>query len=98
ASANTRETPAPKPNAAQERELKKQLDRETRKLRNAITKLETEIAELETELDEMDRIFIADATQCTVENCNKYEEKKRMAAAKTDEWAALQEKLEGLES
>ena len=94
-------TPAPsalKLSAAQEREQKKQLDRETRKLRNAIEKLETEIAALESELAEMDKVFIADATQCTVENCNKYEEKKRLAAAKTDEWAALQEKLEELAS
>ena len=44
----------------------------------------------------MDNVFIADAAQCTVENCRIYEEKKNSAAQKTDEWAALQEKLTSL--
>lgn len=94
-------TPAsvePKLDAAAERERKKQRERESRKIKSAIEKVEAEITALEAELAEMDRIFIADAAQCTVENCNKYEEKKRLAAAKTDEWAALQEKLEEQES
>lgn len=94
-------TPAsvePKLDAAAERERKKQRERESRKIKSAIEKVEAEITALEAEMAEMDRIFIADAAQCTVENCNKYEEKKRLAAAKTDEWAALQEKLEEQES
>lgn len=86
--------PEPKMNAAQEREMKKQRDRELRKITTAIEKLEAEITALEAELAEMDKIFIEDASQCTVENCNKYEEKKRLAAHKTDEWTALQEKVQ----
>lgn len=85
--------PTPKVDAAAERERKKQREREQRKIVNAIAKLEAEITALEAELAEMDKLFIADASQCTVENCNKYEEKKRLAAVKTDEWAALQEQL-----
>lgn len=88
----------PKMDSAAERERKKQRERELRKINSAIEKVEAEITALEAELAEMDRIFIEDAAQCTVENCNKYEEKKRLAAAKTDEWAALQEKLEEQES
>ncbi|MDE5704026.1 MAG: hypothetical protein K2H70_04300, partial [Bacteroidales bacterium] len=65
--------------------------------RNTIEKLEAEIAALETELADMDKIFIADASQCTVENCRLYEEKKNSATHKTDEWTALQEKLEALQ-
>ena len=83
----------PKPNAAQERERQKQRERELRKLKNAIEKLESEIHELEAQLAEMDKAFIEDASLCTVENCNKYDELKRSAARKTDEWAELQEKL-----
>ncbi len=86
--------PVAKPNAAQERERQKQQEREIRKLKNAIEKLENEIHELETQLAEMDKSFIEDASLCTVENCNKYDELKRAAARKTDEWAELQEKLE----
>ncbi|MCM1168653.1 MAG: ABC-F family ATP-binding cassette domain-containing protein [Bacteroides sp.] len=85
--------PTPKIDAAAERERKKQREREQRKIATAIEKLEAEITALEAELAEMDRLFIADAAQCTVENCNKYEEKKRLAAAKTDEWAELQERM-----
>ncbi|MDE6112617.1 MAG: hypothetical protein K2G46_04305, partial [Bacteroidales bacterium] len=61
-----------------------------------IEKLEAEITALEAELADMDKVFIADASQCTVENCRIYEEKKNSAAQKTDEWAALQEKLASL--
>ncbi len=85
---------APKAGSAEERERRKQQEREARKIRNAIEKLEGEIAALEAELADMDKIFIADAAQCTPENCRLYEEKKNSAAHKTDEWAALQEKLE----
>lgn len=92
--ANTAAAPAPKPNAAQERERQKQQEREMRKLKNAIEKLENEIHELEAQLAEMDKAFIEDASLCTVENCNKYEELKRTATRKTDEWAELQEMLE----
>lgn len=92
--ANMAATPAPKPNAAQERERQKQQEREMRKLKNAIEKLENEIHELEAQLAEMDKAFIEDASLCTVENCNKYEELKRTATRKTDEWAELQEMLE----
>ncbi len=86
-----------KPDSAQERELKKQRDREARKIRTAIERLEAEITALEAELAEMDKIFIEDASRCTVENCNKYEEKKLQAARKTDEWAEMQEKLAAME-
>ncbi|MDE5609821.1 MAG: hypothetical protein K2I66_05505, partial [Bacteroidales bacterium] len=86
-------TTTPKPNAAQEREQQKQRERELRKLKNAIEKLENEIHELEAQLAEMDKAFIEDASLCTVENCNKYDDLKRTAARKTDEWAELQEKL-----
>ncbi|MDE7091343.1 MAG: ATP-binding cassette domain-containing protein, partial [Bacteroidales bacterium] len=92
------EMPAPvhKAGSAQEREQQKRNERELRKIRNAIEKLEAEITALEAELAEMDKVFIADAAQCTVENCRIYEEKKNSAAQKTDEWAALQEKLTSL--
>ncbi len=92
--APTTAAPVAKPNAAQERERQKQQEREIRKLKNAIEKLENEIHELEAQLAEMDKSFIEDASLCTVENCNKYEEIKRTATRKTDEWAELQEKLE----
>lgn len=88
---------APKAGSAQDRERQKQYERELRKTRNTIEKLEAEIAVLETELADMDKIFIADASQCTVENCRLYEEKKNSATHKTDEWTALQEKLEALQ-
>ncbi|MDE5763204.1 MAG: ATP-binding cassette domain-containing protein, partial [Bacteroidales bacterium] len=91
--ANPAAAQTPKPNAAQERERQKQRERELRKLKNAIEKLENEIHELEAQLAEMDKAFIEDASLCTVENCNKYDELKRTAARKTDEWAELQEKL-----
>lgn len=84
----------PKPGSAQDRELRKQQEREVRKIKTSIGKLETEISELETQLAEMDKAFIAEPARCTVENCNKYEEIKRLAAHKTDEWAELQEQLE----
>ena len=89
---------APRPGSAEEREMQKQQERELRKVRNAIEKLESEIEALESELAEMDKVFIEDPSQCTVENCNQYEEKKRLSAHKTDEWAALQEKLEEMAS
>ena len=74
--------------------MQKQQERELRKIRNAIEKLESEIEALESELAEMDKVFIENPSQCTVENCNRYEETKRLAARKTDEWAELQERLE----
>ncbi|MDE5606808.1 MAG: ABC-F family ATP-binding cassette domain-containing protein, partial [Bacteroidales bacterium] len=88
--------PVNKAGSAQEREQQKRNERELRKIRNAIEKLEAEITALEAELADMDKVFIADASQCTVENCRIYEEKKNSAAQKTDEWAALQEKLASL--
>ena len=94
AKAATPQTSAPKPGSAQDREIRKQQEREARKIKNAIERLETEIAELESQLAEMDKDFIADPARCTVENCNKYEEIKRLAAHKTDEWAELQEQWE----
>ena len=87
---------ADKVGSAQERERQKRNERELRKIRNTIEKLEAEITALEAELAEMDKVFIADASQCTVENCRIYEEKKNSAAHKTDEWTALQEKLASL--
>ena len=86
----------PRPGSAEEREMQKKKERETRKVKSAIEKLESEIEALESRLAEMNKAFIADPAQCTVENCNNYEELKRQAAHKTDEWAALQEQMERL--
>lgn len=87
----------PAKGSAEERELKKQFEREVRKVKTAIEKLENEINGLEQQLAEMDKVFIEDPSQCSVENCNRYEEIKRSAAHKTDEWAELQDQLEELE-
>lgn len=88
---------APAKGSAEERDRKKQFEREVRKVKTAIEKLENEINGLEQQLSEMDKVFIEDPSQCSVENCNRYEEIKRSAAHKTDEWAALQDRLEEME-